>query len=381
MAIPDWLKAIFPAQSWKMVLLPIAFTVLSMFISGITVSCEDTSQHVTATRYFSEGGLGAVVSTILLPYGISMTADGINMNVQSSLVLGALAILLGMLAAIRITKRDDEGLWMIGPYWVLSIVSLLLLLVKSSEVQVFPLLAYALGTPVVIAIAAKILARYFAANGWLVLESHSRDYGAVVRTAVQGAQQAASTASTAAARAVTGVSNAVATPPSGGSRPAPFTPGQPAPDVRPAPPPPVPPAAPMPPAVPPSAVQALPPDAQPEMPLVAPPHDSAAPDSAPALAALDAPVTPVMPAPPAITSAPVQPAPQRVQFAVVCPFCGNPKVQRQQPGQCSQCNRNLEVLLEKPGNPRCGACDGILLVGARFCHHCGGLLADVGAAG
>ncbi len=60
-----------------------------------------------------------------------------------------------------------------------------------------------------------------------------------------------------------------------------------------------------------------------------------------------------------------------IEHAQVCPFCGNPNIQHEQPRMCNACHHNLQLVFEWRTGPRCSDCDGILVRDAVFCHHCG----------
>lgn len=62
---------------------------------------------------------------------------------------------------------------------------------------------------------------------------------------------------------------------------------------------------------------------------------------------------------------------KKLEYACVCPFCGNKSVNRNAPGVCKRCNRNIGVMTERADGQRCEACDGVLVRQAHFCHHCG----------
>ncbi|MCC7477930.1 zinc ribbon domain-containing protein [bacterium] len=60
-----------------------------------------------------------------------------------------------------------------------------------------------------------------------------------------------------------------------------------------------------------------------------------------------------------------------IEHALVCPFCGNPNIQHEQPKMCNACHHNLRLVFEWRSGPRCSDCDGILVRDSVFCHHCG----------
>src|SRR5512138_1518718 len=66
----------------------------------------------------------------------------------------------------------------------------------------------------------------------------------------------------------------------------------------------------------------------------------------------------------------------RITRAMVCPFCGNPLLQGRVPSECQLCQRKLAVLVEREDGVRCPTCHGILIWGAKFCHHCATLVPD-----
>jgi len=78
----------------------------------------------------------------------------------------------------------------------------------------------------------------------------------------------------------------------------------------------------------------------------------------------------------AMPVAPVEDDPRgkRVTRAVVCPFCGSHRVRHtKQEVRCLQrgCGVVLSAFREKPESPRCQHCENILVKGATYCHHCG----------
>jgi len=76
----------------------------------------------------------------------------------------------------------------------------------------------------------------------------------------------------------------------------------------------------------------------------------------------------------AVAPAEDDPRGKRVTRAVICPFCGSHRVRHtRQEVRCLQkgCGVVLSAFREKPENPRCQCCENILIKGATYCHHCG----------
>lgn len=67
---------------------------------------------------------------------------------------------------------------------------------------------------------------------------------------------------------------------------------------------------------------------------------------------------------------------KRLTRAMICPFCGNPLLQATAPDECPLCRRKLAILLERENGARCPTCHGILVWGAKFCHHCATLVPE-----
>lgn len=55
--------------------------------------------------------------------------------------------------------------------------------------------------------------------------------------------------------------------------------------------------------------------------------------------------------------------------AMVCPYCGNPKLSARL-GVCASCHHNLQLAFEHVSE-LCPSCEGALVRDAAFCHHCG----------
>lgn len=60
-----------------------------------------------------------------------------------------------------------------------------------------------------------------------------------------------------------------------------------------------------------------------------------------------------------------------IEYAQVCPFCGNPNIQHEHPKVCNACHHNLGLVFENRNGAHCSDCDGILVRDSVFCHHCG----------
>lgn len=266
------LSEFFAPRLWLAALIPLAFTATLSSLSAVRVG-EGVRLHGGAIYedvLFTAPGV-PLAGWHLLPFGIPMQTElglgqAYTLLLQTSLLLGLLALFVGLLLAAAVTKRSDDAVYACGPYAVYSLLAAAWVYRSGPYYReldgAWPLLLGALLAPLLAGTLAKLLA-------------------AALRNA--------------------------------------------------------------------SLLEV---DLVPTRPIVARPA----------------------------TARELEPADEHpdaaagwkhVTHAVCCPFCGNTRLQHDNPRLCTSCHRNLGILLEVEGHPCCDSCDGILVNGAAFCHHCG----------
>lgn len=368
--MPEWLLKLLPSRAWAQLTLPVGLTILSVLLSGVTVSCEGQSQHMSFGE-FSAGRPLTYATAFLLPYGVDFVSNqGQAIEVKSNQFIGLGAMLIGFLLVVRRARRANEGFWLILPYWLLSFLAVLVFAWQQhARITWSPLIFYLLGAPLACAMVARIAAWRLQEAGYLDLDPESDEYRTAVREFSSGL---ASATGRLAVSTKDNIQTLTQPPKAAGSPPA--GPGQPATT----PPPPI--------WTSEVEAQSLGQVTQKQAIGASQPQVGSRPAAAQAPVRLDqsvgpppaapVPAAPIPPPPAQISLEPVHavaqsPVETLVEFAAVCPFCGNRKIRQNKPGMCAVCGRNLAVLKEKPTDPRCTDCDGRLLAGARFCHHCG----------
>ena len=271
------LRDFFAPRLWAAALIPLVFTAITSNMTMVRVS-DAISPLGRGTPYedmFFQAPAIPLLGRHLLPFGLPLTTQtgygyGTTNILQSNMLVGVLALLVGALLVCAVTRRTNDAIHVAGPYFVYSAVCIGLLWNAGKYFQTltdaFPALLAALLIPMLVGFIAKIIGAWMRNQGWLEADDF--------------------------ASTMTPEEQAKAAPAEHDGR-----------------------------------------TEQGE-------HPAASPVSL-----------------------------RHVTRAMACPFCGNPKIAHDSPHSCARCHRNIGLAVEHDELP-CPNCEGALVKGAEFCHHC-----------
>jgi len=289
------LRDFFALRLWGAAWIPLLFTAVTSTLTAVRVS-DAISPLGRGTPYedlFFQAPTIPLAARWLLPFGLPLTTPtgygyGQTTILMSSMLIGVVALLIGLLLVAAVTRRTNDAIYAAGPYFIYSCLAIIVLQRGGKYFQtatdVFPALLGALLAPVLIGFVAKFIGAWMRNQGWL--EADLNMY--------RGEEEE--------------------------------------------------------------------PALRPQL-VTAPATDAAASTG------------PVEQGPRGLTevigsdTAPASARLRHVTLAKACPFCGNLKIQHENPHACSRCHRNIGLAIEHD-ELACPHCAEALVTGAEFCHHC-----------
>jgi vacuolar-type H+-ATPase subunit I/STV1 len=185
----------FAPRLWGAALIPLLFTAVTSTLTAVRVG-DAISPFGGGTAYedlYFQAPSIPLLARHLLPFGLPLTTDtgmgyGLTNVLQSNMLLGLGALLIGALLVAAVTRRTNDAIYAAGPYFVYSLLSILLLSRGGKYFQTatdtFPALLGALLAPLLVGLLAKLIAAAMRNAGWLeadmgyAMESVVLDVGA-----------------------------------------------------------------------------------------------------------------------------------------------------------------------------------------------------------
>jgi vacuolar-type H+-ATPase subunit I/STV1 len=172
------LRDFFAPRLWGAALIPLLFTAITSNMTAVRVS-DAISPLSRGTAYedlFFQPASIPLLARHLLPFGLPFTTDtGFGYTttsiLQSNLLVGVLALLVGALLVSAVTRRTNDAIYVAGPYFAYSCLCIALLWNAGTYFQtltdLFPALLAALLAPLLVGVVAKIIGAWMRNLGWL----------------------------------------------------------------------------------------------------------------------------------------------------------------------------------------------------------------------
>jgi vacuolar-type H+-ATPase subunit I/STV1 len=172
------LRDFFAPRLWAAALIPLGFTAITSNMTMVRVS-DAISPLGRGTPYedlFFQAPTIPLLGRHLLPFGLPLTTPtgygyGTTNILQSNMLVGVLALLIGALLVSAVTRRTNDAIHVAGPYFVYSALCIGLLWNAGKYFQnltdIFPALLAALLVPMLIGLVAKIIGVWMRNQGWL----------------------------------------------------------------------------------------------------------------------------------------------------------------------------------------------------------------------
>jgi hypothetical protein len=180
---PDELRAsqFFAPRLWLAALIPLLFVAITSYITAVRVAdgVSLTGGGVIYEDMFFQPPAIGFLGRSLLPFGVTMASDigfgySYSYVLQTSFILGALALLVGLLCAVAVTRRSNDAIYVAGPYLTYSALLTWLLYRDGHYFQnvsdLFPAVLGGLLLPVGLGITAKVAAVYLRNIGWMEVD-------------------------------------------------------------------------------------------------------------------------------------------------------------------------------------------------------------------
>lgn len=172
------LRDFFAPRLWAAAFIPLIFTAITSNMTVVRVS-DAISPLGRGTPYedlFFQPPTIPLLARHLLPFGLPLTTEtgygyGTTNILESNFLVGVLALLIGALLVSAVTRRTNDAIYVAGPYFIYSAISIGLLWNLGKYFQtltdIFPGLLAALLIPLLVGLAAKIIGVWMRNQGWL----------------------------------------------------------------------------------------------------------------------------------------------------------------------------------------------------------------------
>ncbi len=172
------LRDFFAPRLWAAALIPLMFTAVTTNLTSVRVS-DGISLLGRGTAYedmYFQAPSIPLLARNLLPFGLPMTTEtgygyGMTNVLQTNMLVGLLALLVGALLVSAVTRRTNDAIYVSGPYFIYSVLTILLLSRGGKYFQTatdtFPALLGALLAPMLVGLVAKVIGAAMRNQGWL----------------------------------------------------------------------------------------------------------------------------------------------------------------------------------------------------------------------
>jgi hypothetical protein len=172
------LRDFFALRLWPVALIPLLFTAFTSNLTAVRVAdaISPLGRGAIYEDLFFQPPSIPLLARHLLPFGLPLTTEtgygyGLTNILQSNMLIGLGALLIGILLASAVTRRTNDAIYVAGPYFVYSAVSIALLWKDGKYFQgltdAFPAVLGALLAPLLVGLIAKVIGTAMRNQGWL----------------------------------------------------------------------------------------------------------------------------------------------------------------------------------------------------------------------